>query len=405
MLRPRRQERDDRGRAPAGRPQARRCRGRSSSDVGPLLIAARRHHPRLADRHDRDVDELRRPPRRRGRPEPGDDRHRRREHRRRARSRGSRCRRAAREPPSPSSPAPRASSPGSSARASSALLLLFFNSLLADLPQSALAAVVIAAALSLHEPRRAPALPARCADRRSCCRWWRRVGVIFFGVLQGIVIAIVLSILLFFRRSWWPHGAVLGRVDGLDGLAQRRALSRRAAGRPASSCTAGRRRCSSPTPARSASRSAALVRERQPRVDRPAVRGDHRRRRHCRRHARAARQGAQRRRGSHGLRRDAHPAPGSRPAIRAVRDARPGPLLPDRRGGARGDRRGEDAHKTGPDRPTIRSSRAAHGHVPQPAPARPPRRASGRPASSRWRASAAAPGPGTGGSRSAAAGP
>jgi MFS superfamily sulfate permease-like transporter len=41
--------------------------------------------------------------------------------------------------------------------------------------------------------------------------------VVFFGVLQGIVIAIVLSILMFFRRSWWPHGAVLGRVDELDG--------------------------------------------------------------------------------------------------------------------------------------------------------------------------------------------
>ncbi len=37
------------------------------------------------------------------------------------------------------------------------------------------------------------------------------LGVVFFGVLQGILIAIALSILLFFRRSWWPHGAVLGR--------------------------------------------------------------------------------------------------------------------------------------------------------------------------------------------------
>ena len=41
------------------------------------------------------------------------------------------------------------------------------------------------------------------------------LGVIFFGVLEGIAIAIVLSIFLFFRRNWWPHGAVLGRApDG-----------------------------------------------------------------------------------------------------------------------------------------------------------------------------------------------
>ena len=31
-------------------------------------------------------------------------------------------------------------------------------------------------------------------------------GVVFFGVLAGIVIAIALSILLFFQRSWWPTG-------------------------------------------------------------------------------------------------------------------------------------------------------------------------------------------------------
>jgi MFS superfamily sulfate permease-like transporter len=26
-----------------------------------------------------------------------------------------------------------------------------------------------------------------------------------------------LSILMFFRRSWWPHGAVLGQGDGIEG--------------------------------------------------------------------------------------------------------------------------------------------------------------------------------------------
>lgn len=97
-----------------------------------------------------------------------------------------------------------------------ALLLLFLNGLLADLPQTALAAVVIGAALSL-------------ADLGVLRTYWRvrrsalaislvaTAGVIFLGVLDGIIVAVVLAILLFFRRSWWPHGAVLGRVDGLDG--------------------------------------------------------------------------------------------------------------------------------------------------------------------------------------------
>jgi MFS superfamily sulfate permease-like transporter len=38
-------------------------------------------------------------------------------------------------------------------------------------------------------------------------------GVIFFGVLEGIVAAVALSILLFFQRSWWPHGELLGRFE------------------------------------------------------------------------------------------------------------------------------------------------------------------------------------------------
>ena len=41
--------------------------------------------------------------------------------------------------------------------------------------------------------------------------------MIVLGVLPGIVIAIALAVLLFFRRSWQPHGAVLGQVEDLAG--------------------------------------------------------------------------------------------------------------------------------------------------------------------------------------------
>jgi high affinity sulfate transporter 1 len=91
------------------------------------------------------------------------------------------------------------------------VLLLFFNSLLSDLPQSALAAVLIGAALSL-------------LDLRALVRYWKvrksalalsviaSLGVIVLGVLQGIVIAIALAVAMYFRRGWQPHGAVLGRT-------------------------------------------------------------------------------------------------------------------------------------------------------------------------------------------------
>ena len=96
------------------------------------------------------------------------------------------------------------------------LLLLVFNSLLADLPQSALAAVVIAAALSLMD---LSVLRRYAKVRRSALvlSIIATLGVMLFGVLQGILIAVVLSILLFFRRSWWPHGEVLAHVDELEG--------------------------------------------------------------------------------------------------------------------------------------------------------------------------------------------
>ena len=97
-----------------------------------------------------------------------------------------------------------------------ALLLLFFNGLLADLPQTALAAVVIAAAFSLVD---LATLRRYLGLRRSSLllSLVATAGVVFFGVLQGILIAVVLSILLFFRRNWWPHGEVLGHIDGEEG--------------------------------------------------------------------------------------------------------------------------------------------------------------------------------------------
>jgi MFS superfamily sulfate permease-like transporter len=97
-----------------------------------------------------------------------------------------------------------------------AILLLFLNSLLSDLPQSALAGVVIAAALSLMNVG-ALRQYARVRMSSLLLSLVATLGVVALGVLQGIVVAISLAVLLFFRRSWWPHGAVLGRTDDSEG--------------------------------------------------------------------------------------------------------------------------------------------------------------------------------------------
>jgi len=97
-----------------------------------------------------------------------------------------------------------------------ALLLVFAPNLLKDLPSSALAAVVIAAAIGLFE----------FADLRRIFRiqpweFWLSiacfVGVAVFGVIPGIGIAIVIAIIEFLWDGWRPHYAVLGRVDGVRG--------------------------------------------------------------------------------------------------------------------------------------------------------------------------------------------
>ena len=96
------------------------------------------------------------------------------------------------------------------------VMIVLVPGLFRNLPQPALAAVVITASLSL-------------ADIPATARLWRQakaefllsitafLGVVLLGVLPGIAIAVALSILNVFRRAWWPYATELGQVDGLPG--------------------------------------------------------------------------------------------------------------------------------------------------------------------------------------------
>jgi high affinity sulfate transporter 1 len=97
-----------------------------------------------------------------------------------------------------------------------AIVLLFATGLLQDMPSAALAAVVIAAVLTLIE---VGTLKRLLRARRSefVLATATFLGVAFLGVLPGIGVAIGMSLLNFIRRAWHPHDAVLGRVDGLKG--------------------------------------------------------------------------------------------------------------------------------------------------------------------------------------------
>jgi MFS superfamily sulfate permease-like transporter len=97
-----------------------------------------------------------------------------------------------------------------------ALLLIAAPNLLRYLPNTALAAVVIASAIGLIE----------IADLRRIYRiqqweFWLSivcfVGVAVLGVIPGIGLAIVIAVIEFLWDGWRPHSAVMGRVDQVRG--------------------------------------------------------------------------------------------------------------------------------------------------------------------------------------------
>ncbi|WP_191832966.1 SulP family inorganic anion transporter [Pseudomonas fluorescens] len=96
------------------------------------------------------------------------------------------------------------------------LLLLLAPDLLMHLPNSALAAVVIAAAIGLFEFN-----DLKRIYRIQRWEFWLSitcfVGVAVLGAVPGIGLAVVVAVIEFLWDGWRPHYAVLGRVDGIRG--------------------------------------------------------------------------------------------------------------------------------------------------------------------------------------------
>jgi high affinity sulfate transporter 1 len=97
-----------------------------------------------------------------------------------------------------------------------ASLLLFAPDLFQNLPTTALAAVVIASAISLIE-----VTDLRRIYRIQRWEFWLSIGcfagVAVLGAIPGIGLAIVIAVIEFLWDGWRPHSAVLGRVEGVKG--------------------------------------------------------------------------------------------------------------------------------------------------------------------------------------------
>lgn len=99
------------------------------------------------------------------------------------------------------------------ASATIAVCLVFFTDLLRDLPSVVLAAIVLVAVRGL-------------IDLAALRRLWRisrnefivacvaLVGVLLLGILKGVLVAVVVSLLMLLSAAASPHVAVLGRIPG-----------------------------------------------------------------------------------------------------------------------------------------------------------------------------------------------
>jgi high affinity sulfate transporter 1 len=96
------------------------------------------------------------------------------------------------------------------------VLLVAAPGLLQNLPMTALAAVVISAAIHMFD---VASLRVFRRVRRSdfALSILAFVAVAVLGVIPGIAAAIGLSLLEFVRRAWRPHDAILGRAEGVKG--------------------------------------------------------------------------------------------------------------------------------------------------------------------------------------------
>jgi MFS superfamily sulfate permease-like transporter len=97
-----------------------------------------------------------------------------------------------------------------------AVLLILAPQLLQNLPHTALAAVVIAAAIGLIE-----ITDLLRIYRIQRWEFWLSMscfaGVAVFGAIPGIALAIIIAVIEFLWDGWRPHSAVLGSVDRIEG--------------------------------------------------------------------------------------------------------------------------------------------------------------------------------------------
>ncbi|HWQ67823.1 MAG TPA: solute carrier family 26 protein [Methanospirillum sp.] len=97
------------------------------------------------------------------------------------------------------------------------LFLLFFTSILHNLPMVALGAIIIMAGVSLIDIGEFKSIyHARRSEFYLAIL--TLIGVLVFGLIQGVALAVGFSLLEFIKRVYRPHTSILGIQEGVDGF-------------------------------------------------------------------------------------------------------------------------------------------------------------------------------------------
>ncbi|HVS40253.1 MAG TPA: sulfate permease [Gemmataceae bacterium] len=96
-----------------------------------------------------------------------------------------------------------------------ALVLLFFTSLFQSLPEAVLAAIVLMAVRGLIDVKELQYL-WRASRIDFCAAGAALAGVLLMGILDGVIVAVLVSVVMILGRVARPHVAFLGRIPGTD---------------------------------------------------------------------------------------------------------------------------------------------------------------------------------------------
>jgi SulP family sulfate permease len=93
--------------------------------------------------------------------------------------------------------------------------LMFLTGLLRNLPKAVLAAIVLVAVKGLIDLREI-ANVRRVSRLEFGVAMTALVGVLLLGILKGVLLAVIGSLLLLLHQAAFPHVAVLGRIPGTN---------------------------------------------------------------------------------------------------------------------------------------------------------------------------------------------